>query len=395
MTYLDHKSFVSVKHTYFESAGTPEAEMVRFLRGRAASILYIRHPFSDARNIPLNTTGVEYGPDGEASREFAAPTVRGNALLFYLKDCILSVWYVLRSGRKYDLYAGSDNLNTLAGLILRMLGRVRRVAYYVIDFTPVRFPGRFMNGIYQAINKFCCYHADVIWNVSPAMIGGRESIGISRDRSAPQITVPLGCDYDTIRASASEAADPHAIVYFGALRGEHGPGLILEALPAIRKEFPDARVIFAGGGEIQTQLERRADELGVSGSVQFTGFVASDREVYRILTGCGLALATYPPDDNTYKRFCDPGKVKIYLACGLPVLITDVPAVAREIESQEAGCIVEHSPEALAETALALFRDPGRHERMRKRALTLAAEYTWDSIWKRTFREMDRLFPKG
>jgi glycosyltransferase involved in cell wall biosynthesis len=251
-----------------------------------------------------------------------------------------------------------------------------------------------MNGIYQAINKLCCYRADAIWNVSPAMIGGRESIGILRSKSAPQITVPLGCDYDTIRASAVETADPHAIVYFGALREEHGPGLILEALPAIRREFPDATAVFAGGGELQEKLERRAAELGVSGNVRFTGFIASDREVYRILTGCGLALATYLPDDNTYKRFCDPGKVKIYLACGLPVMITDVPAVAREIEEKGAGRIVEHSPSALAETVTALFRDPGRHARMRERALALAAEYTWDSIWERTFREMDRLFPK-
>lgn len=392
MSFLELKSFVSVKHTYFESAGTPEAEMVRFLRGRAASILYIRHPFSDARNIPLNTTVVEYGPDGEVVRESTAPLVRGNALLFYLKDCILSVWYVLRSGRKFDLYAGSDNLNALAGLILRMLGRVRRVAYYVIDFTPARFPGRIMNGVYQAINRLCCYRADVIWNVSPAMIGGRESIGISPSKSAPQITVPLGCDYDKIRTFAAEAVDPHAIVYFGALREEHGPGLILEALPAILREFPDARAVFAGGGELHDQLERRAAELGVSGNVQFTGFIASDEEVYRILTGCGLALATYPPDDNTYKRFCDPGKVKIYLASGLPVLITDVPAVAREIESKGAGCIVEHSPSALAEAALALFRDPARHKQMRERALGMAAEFTWDSIWERAFREMDRLF---
>ncbi|MHB9028914.1 MAG: glycosyltransferase [Candidatus Latescibacterota bacterium] len=395
MSFLKNKSFVSVKHTYFESEGTPEAEMVRFLRGQASSILYIRHPFPDAKQIPLNTTTVEYGPEGGIVRERIAPPVRGNALLFYLKDCILSVWYVLRSGRKYDLYAGSDNLNTLAGIILRTLGRVRRVAYYVIDFTPVRFPGRVMNGIYQAINKFCCYHADVIWNVSPAMIEGRESIGILREKSAPQLTVPLGCDSARIRGTESGERDPHAIVYFGALREEHGPGLILEALPAILIEFPDASAVFAGGGELQERLERRAAELGVSERVRFTGFIASDREIYRILKRCGLALATYPPDDNSYKRYCDPGKVKIYLACGLPVLITDVPAVARKIAERNAGRIVEHSPESLAGTIIDTFRRPGEHARMREQAQALADEYTWHAIWERTFTEMDRLFPEG
>ncbi len=395
MPYLNSKSFVSVKHTYFESAGTPEAEMVRFLRGRASSILYIRHPFPDATQIPPNTTTVEYGADGSVTREWIAPAMRGNALLFYLKDVILSVYSIFRSGRKYDLYVGSDNLNTLAGIILRMFGRVRRVAFYVIDFTPVRFPGRLMNGVYQAINKFCCYRADAIWNVSPAMIEGRESIGIRRDKSAPQITVPLGCDYERIRDTEAGERNPHAIVYFGALRAEHGPGLILEALPAVLREFPDASVVFAGGGELRESLERRAAELRVSGKVRFTGFLADDREMYLTLKGCGLALATYPPDDDTYKRFCDPGKVKIYLASGLPTLITDVPAVARELAERGAGRIVEHTPESLAGAVIDIFLNPVEHAAMRERAVALASEYTWDSIWERTFREMDRLFPKG
>lgn len=395
MSLLDRKSFVSVKHTYFESAGTPEAEMVRFLLGRAENILYIRHPFSDAKEIPLNTTAVEYDSGGGVVSEHTAPLVRGNALLFYVKDVILSLYYVLRSGRKYDLYAGSDNLNALAGIVLRMLGRVRCVAFYVIDFTPARFPGRLMNGVYQAINKFCCYHADAIWNVSPAMAAGREEIGIRGEKSAPQITVPLGCDYDRIRECAAGKRDDHAIVYFGGLRAEHGPGLILEALPRVLGEFPDAHVVFAGGGELREELEDRAAELGLGDRVRFTGFIASDAEAYSILNGCGLALATYPPGDDTYKRFCDPGKVKIYLAAGLPVLITDVPAVAREIAERDAGKIVEHTPESLAEAIRSIFRDPEEHARMRERAFSLAAEYTWDAIWERTFAEMDRLYPKG
>lgn len=391
MSFPYGKSIVSVKHTYFESAGTPEAEMVRFLKGKAASILSIRHPFPDAAQIPLNTTMVEHGPDGNVIRETTAPAVHGNALLFYLKDLILSVYYVIRSGKIYDLYVGSDNLNSLAGIVLRMLGRVRRVAFYVIDFTPARFPGRLMNAVYQAINKICCYHADAIWNVSPAMTEGRERIGIRASLSAPQITVPLGCDFRKIQMAGGGVRDPHAIVYFGALREEHGPGLILEALPAILEKIPDAQVVFAGGGELREKLENRAHELGLADRVRFTGFISSDEEVYRILSECGLALATYPPEDGTYKRYCDPGKVKIYLACGLPVLITDVPAVAREIAERGAGAIVEYDAKNLAEAVTGILLDPAEHEVMREKALALAAEYDWDAIWERTFGEMEKL----
>ncbi|MBA7482106.1 hypothetical protein ES707_17587 [subsurface metagenome] len=385
------KSIVSVKHTYFESSGTPEAEMIRFLKGRASFILYIRHPFPDAVQIPLNTTVVEYDKDGRIIRETTAPPIPSagrNALLFYVKDLIFSVYYVLKSGRIYDLYVGSDNLNTLAGLVLRLLGRVRKVAFYVIDFTPMRFPGRIMNAVYQGINKVCCYHADVIWNVSEAMIEGRESIGIREDLSVPQITVPLGCMFDSIPRKPIHVINRHTIVYFGALREEHGPGLILDAMPSVLDRYPDAHVVFAGNGELRKELEERADKLGLSAHVSFTGFLETDEEVYGILTVCGLAVATYPPDDSTYKRYCDPGKVKIYLACGLPVLITDVPAVAREIDRRNAGIIVEYDPSDLADAVCGLFADEQGYERLRERAVAIAADYSWDEIWKRTFEEL-------
>ena len=90
-----------MKHTYFESAGTPEAELVRYLQGKASSILYVRHPFPDAVQIPLNTTVVEYDSDGKIVRELTAPYVpqKGwNTLLFYIKDLIFSIYYVIRSG---------------------------------------------------------------------------------------------------------------------------------------------------------------------------------------------------------------------------------------------------------------------------------------------------------
>ena len=82
--------------------------------------------------------------------------------------------------------------------------------------------------------------------------------------------------------------------------------------------------------------------------------------------------------------------MKIYLACGLPVFMTDVPAVARELAEKGAGVVVEHSPQALAEAVLRIFRDPEGYRRMRERALAAAREYDWDAVWERTFAETEK-----
>ena len=383
------KSIALVVHTYYVTSGTPDGELIRYLSGKTSTILYIVHPFGDATAIPLNTTVTEYDGGGIA-RKKTAPSVRLPAPLLYIKEVLFTLWYVATSGRVYDLYIGADNLNAFAGLVLRLFGRVRKVAYYVIDFTPVRFENRLVNALYQAINKVCCYHADVIWNVSETMVGGREKIGIRESFSAPQVTVPLGCAFGDIHEQRHAAKDVRAadLVYFGSLKEEHGPGLAVEALPEILEQLPDARIVFAGDGPLRESLETRARALGVAEHVEFTGFLESGEDVYRLLCASGLALATYPADTGSYKTYSDPGKVKIYLACGLPVLITDVPPIARTVRDRGAGEIVADDPKSLAETVIAIASDREHFVTMRECAVELGREYDWKAIWKRTFEAM-------
>jgi len=389
MYNISGRKIVVVKHTYYDSSGTPDAELIEFLKGKADTILDILHPFPDAGTIPPNTRIREYDPSGGIRRDTTAPAVGGGDLVSYCKDVLFTVFYVFRSGRIYDLYIGADNLNTLAGILLRMLGRVRKVVYYVIDFTPVRFGNRFMNAVYQAVNKVCCYHSDAVWNVSEVMVRGREEIGIRRNLSAPQITVPLGCAFRSIPRKKDDEVNRKEIVYFGSLREEHGPGLILESLPEIMEAEPGVGVVFVGDGELRERLEERAAELEVSSCVRFTGYIDSGEEVYRLLSSSGLALATYPPGDRTYKMFSDPGKVKIYLACGLPVLMTDVPPIAAVIRERGAGRIVSYDPPSLARAVIDILGNPAEYRRMRKSAVSLAAEYDWEAIWTKTFESMD------
>ena len=285
--------FVVVKHTYFESPGLPETELVRWLGEQdAQAVRFIRHPFPDADRIPPHTTVVDFGPGGGEVRTITAPRIPGPPAVRYIADVALSIWYVMRAGRRFDLYVGADNLNTLAGIILRMMGRVRRVAFYVIDFTPDRFANPLLNAVYRLINRFAAFHADIIWNVSERMIAGREETGIGRARSAPQITVPLGCRFDAVPRRAVGEVSPRDVAYFGMLRDEHGPGLIIEALPALSERHPDVRVHIVGDGPLRNSLATRARELGVDGRLIFHDFDVSDDDAYRVLTSCGLPLAT-------------------------------------------------------------------------------------------------------
>ena len=62
--------------------------------------------------------------------------------------------------------------------------------------------------------------------------------------------------------------------------------------------------------------------------------------------------------------------------------------IARTIAERSAGMIVPYDAGGLVEAIAGLIDDRQRYERLRENAVALAAEYDWNTIWKRTFAAM-------
>jgi glycosyltransferase involved in cell wall biosynthesis len=282
----------------------------------------------------------------------------------------------------WDLFIAGDPLLAIAGLWLRRRRRVRRLVLYSIDYSPRRFSNPVLNRIYHRIDRLAAQHADVVWNVSPAIETAR------RDRDgrarAPQVVVPLGTYFDRIPRSKAAPSTPR-LAFLGHLLEKQGLQLVIEALPAIRRGLPAVTLLVLGDGPYRAALERQSADLGVGDAVEFAGFIDDHREVERRLAGCTLGLAPYVPDPESFSRFADPGKIKTYLACGLPVILTNVPPIAPLIEERGAGRIVPYEPAALAETIIEFLSDPPRLERARAAAIELGGEYAWDRVFAAAF----------
>lgn len=386
------KHVVIVKHTHTLSGGV-ELELLEYLKGKAAGIAYISHPFPDARSdVPLNTTVNFFDHAGELLQEIKAPLISGPRILFYIKDVLFTLYFLWRAHRKFDLYIGVDGLNAFTGLILKKLGIVDTVVFYVIDYVPRRFKNRLLNTIYHLIDKICCYHCHCVWNVSPLMVEAREEAGISKNRCAPQITVPLGCHFESIKRLPIGRINRHAIVYLGNLSEEQGVRLIIEAMPEIVAEVPDAKLVVVGSGKLREALEQRAVISGVEKHIHFCGFVVDDKEVERILSRCAVGLAPYPEDVIGYKQFCDPAKVKIYMACGLPVIITRVPLIARDIERRRAGTVIQYKKKQLVRSVVRSLSDDEFYMMCREEAIEFASKFEWENVFSEA---LDSTFGRG
>jgi glycosyltransferase involved in cell wall biosynthesis len=61
-------------------------------------------------------------------------------------------------------------------------------------------------------------------------------------------------------------------------------------------------------------------------------YINKHSEIEEILLERGVGITPYVPDPKGITRDADPMKLKVYLACGLPVVVTDVPWMAEIIK---------------------------------------------------------------
>jgi glycosyltransferase involved in cell wall biosynthesis len=388
---LKDQHIAVVIHTYNTPTGGLAQELVEYLNERAARVFFIYHPFPSAR-MPLNSV-MRVFDGGKLVDEVKTPAPRGPSVLFYLLDIFFTLYFLLRARERVDLFIGLDNLNAFTGLLLKKLGRVKSVVFYVIDYVPQRFESRWLNDVYHWIDKLCCQKADAIWNVSPAMMQARRARWSSVDGFAPDMTVPLGCPFDRIERLSIKDVNRHHVVFMGSLTYEQGIGLLLEAWSAIRARVADANLVIIGGGELEAALRAQTKQLRIESSVRFLGFIPDDVEMEQILSRCAVGVAPYREDKASFKYYADPGKVKLYMAAGLPVVITRVPPIAREIEQANAGITIRYDCAELAQAVVALLSQDDLYVRQRENAIKFAERYSWQLIFDDAFAQTTAIRP--
>lgn len=372
---LSNLKIVVVTHSYGTCISQALAE---FLGKRSAKLVYIDHPFSDC---PENRSSVSVYEKGKFARKKYATKIRGPEVLFYIKDALLTLYFVLKTREKFDLYIGIDNLNAFVGLILRKMKRTKRVIFYTIDYVPERFTNRLLNKIYHAVDKLCCYHVNCLWNISEVMTEARNKNGVLKARSAPQMVVPQGNNYDQASRLPFEEINRFDLVFMGHLRDGKGIEFVIDGLPQIFRQVPRAKLVILGTGPLEPQLKERATRLGLNDKIDFKGFIKDHSDLDTLMARCAVALAPYEAVPNSLVYYSDPGKLRAYLAVGLPIVVTKVPPSAYEIDRAGAGIAIEYDQEEFVRAVVKLLTDDKFYLECRQKAIALGSNYSWAKVF--------------
>lgn len=369
---------VIVAHKYLPQ---PDDELVSYLNGLGLHrVLHIYHSFPDA---PDRCSFYRLYERGALTAHGQSRNYRGwPELLLYLKEMYFTLAWTRAFGPAWDRYIAMDGLCTVFGNLLRATGRVRSTVFWAIDFVPAnRFRSRLKNLIYAMINKDACTRSDEMWDLSPRMADARAQFAhIQRSQYRTHRVVPYGLWLGRLRHYGYEECQRQTIVFMGHLLEKQGVQLVLEALPAVLACVPNAQLKIIGDGSYRSVLEQRAAELGIASHCRFLGKIPRMEDLEDEVARSAVAVAPYIRRLDTWTAYADPGKVKTYLACGVPVLLTDVPWNAREIEEQGCGRIVTEDPADIAAQVVELL-DPQVNQRLRSAALRYARAFDWANIF--------------
>lgn len=204
--------------------------------------------------------------------------------------------------------------------------------------------------------------------------------GIDTDHFSPQ-------DASELRRELG-LTDKKVIVSVGRLVHRKGQDVLIEAMPSIIKEVPEAHILMIGEGPYRSYLETRVKTLGLQERVTFIGRIQY-AELPRYICAGDLFVM---PSRSRLAGLEVEGLGIVYLeasACGLPVIAGNSGGAPDAVLAGKTGLVVEGSKkEAVASAVVELLLDPKRSHAMGLAGREwIIQEWRWD-IWSSRFAEL-------
>lgn len=177
---------------------------------------------------------------------------------------------------------------------------------------------------------------------------------------AAKVTVIAnGCDVDRfdpahrpppgLRRSLGFGETDPVLLVIGRLEPQKGHAVLIEALPLVRRRFPNVRLVCLGEGGLLGALEAQVAAAGLQPAVRFVGFQAAVAD--------WLALADLTVLPSYYEGL--PLAAIESLAAGRPVVATAVDGTPEVVVHEKTGLTVPPGdPVRLAEALCRALGDP-------------------------------------
>lgn len=230
----------------------------------------------------------------------------------------------------------------------------------------------------------------------------RSAIAQSITKEAATRMVKIAPGIDTDHFSPVDASqlrselgltEKKVIVSVGRLVHRKGQDVLIEAMPAIIKEVPEAHILMIGEGPYRSYLENRVKALGLQERVTFIGRLQY-ADLPRYICAGDLFVM---PSRSRLAGLEVEGLGIVYLeasACGLPVIAGISGGAPDAVLEGETGLVVDGRRKAdVAAAVVELLLDSDRSKAMGIRGRQwIIREWRWE-IWSSRFAQLLKVNP--
>jgi len=238
----------------------------------------------------------------------------------------------------------------------------------VPGFNPYRF--RISSGVVKPILLRIWQDASMLVAVS----NGLRKLALNTDPDANILVIPNGVDVEEFKPLFVEKNEEDHILFVGRLDSNRkGVSFLLQAFQRLSDEKLPCKLTIIGDGPYRSRLEQLAEDLNLN-NIEFLGHIPNAQ----------LPIH-YNHADIFVLPSCAEGMSNVILeamACGLPVVATNVGGNPELVQNGETGFLVPpENVDALYDSLVKLLSDKNLRERMgRSGRKTVEEFFTWDKI---------------
>jgi|GEM_PF-61427 len=162
-------------------------------------------------------------------------------------------------------------------------------------------------------------------------------------------------------------------IYTGRISYEKNIAEVIKVFALAAKKSTDARLLIVGGGPEKENLEKFAQELGISDRVKFAGFLFG-AELVKALQAADVFITASLSENQ-------PVSVLEAMSCGMPVIASRAAGIPEIVKDGENGFLTAPGkPEEMAEKLIALLNDAGLRKKFSQNSRQAALNFSREKI---------------
>jgi glycosyltransferase involved in cell wall biosynthesis len=296
---------------------------------------------------------------------------------FFLSELLFSIYLI----KKYKISLIHSHWFLPQGLIGSILHYFLKIPHIATihgsDLNMIK-----NHPVLHPVCRFIVRNADTVTVNSTFM--QQQLVDVAPSSAVKIRVIPMGVDPERLKVRAQDnVAEPlrsrQIILSVGRLIDWKGTISLINAMPAVLKNFPDAMLVIIGTGPEEANLKKRVQELGLNNDVRFMGFVKSEDLPSYYHQACVFVL----PSLNINGRTEGLGVVLLEaMTAGCPVIGSNVGGIPDIIIDGETGFLVpERDPAALALKICQVLSDADLRDKFRRNGYERIRNFfTWEKI---------------